>query len=84
MLEVIEKSEESGNLPSLRILFQVEELALYMLDAWQPQDAFKFPDADVTVAGVTVALERAFEELYLALEYFGTARAVIIEREPSS
>ena len=33
MLEVIEESEEPGYFLRLRIVFQVEELALYMLDA---------------------------------------------------
>ena len=50
MLEVVKKSEEFCYFLRLRIVFQVEELPLYMLQAWQPFYPAHPSDSDMPVS----------------------------------
>ena len=79
MLEVVKESEELCYFLRLRIVFQVEELPLYMLQAWQAFYPAHLTDSDMPVSRVTIALERSVEAFDMLLEDFGRAGTVIIE-----
>ncbi len=78
MLEVVKESEELCYFLRLRIVFQVEELPLDVLQAWQPLYPAHPADPDMPVSRVIVALEGSAEASDVLLEDFGRAG------EPSS
>ncbi len=77
MFEVVKESEELCYFLSLWIVFQVEELPLYMLQAWQAFYPAHPADSYMPVSRVIVALEGSVEAFYVLLEDSA-------EREPSS
>ncbi len=79
MLEVVKESEELCYFLRLRIVFQVEELPLDVLQAWQPLYPAHLADSDMPVSRVIVALEGSAEASDVLLEDFGRAGTVVIE-----
>ena len=73
MLEVVKESEEFCYFLCLWIVFEVKELPLDMLQARQTFYPAHITDSDMSVSGVTIALEGSTEAFDVLPEDFGRA-----------